>query len=41
MKTIIQDSEKPKRNMLLALYVIGAFLTVTTFSFVVAINTLY
>ena len=41
MRTTIQHSEKPKRNILLAVYVIGAFLTVTTFSFVVAIKTLY
>jgi hypothetical protein len=41
MKTTIQNSEVPKRNLLLAIYAIGAIVTVTTYSFVVAINTLY
>ena len=41
MKTTIQNSVKPKRNLLLAIYVIGAALTVTTYSFVIAINTIY
>jgi len=41
MKTTIQHSEKPRRNVLLAMYVIGATITVTTYSLVVAINTIY
>ena len=41
MKTTIQHSEKPKRNVLLAMYVMGAAITVATYSFVVAINTFY
>ena len=41
MKTTIQHSEKPKRNLLLAIYVIGVTMTLTTYSLVVAINTIY
>ena len=41
MKATIKHSEKPKRNLLLAMYVIGATLTVTSYSLVVAINTIY
>jgi len=41
MKTTIKHSVKPKRNLLLAMYVIGATVTVTTYSLVVAINTIY
>lgn len=41
MKTAIAHSEKPKRNFLLAMYVIGAMVTVTSYSIVVAINTIY
>ena len=41
MKTTIQNSETPKRNLLLAIYVIGATVTLTTYSLVVAVNTIY
>jgi len=41
MKATIKNSETPKRNLLLAIYVIGATVTVATYSFVVAMNTLY
>jgi len=41
MKTAITHSEQPKRNFPLAVYVIGAFVTLTTYSIVTAINTLY
>ncbi len=41
MKTTIQNSEKSKRNLLLAIYVIGVTMTLTTYSLVVAINTIY
>jgi hypothetical protein len=41
MKTTIQHSEKPKRNTVLAIYVLGAILTVTSYSAVVAMNTIY
>ncbi|MGK0427864.1 MAG: hypothetical protein ACJAUR_001980 [Ulvibacter sp.] len=38
---IIEHSEKPKRNTLLAVYVIGVILTVTSYSVVTAFNTIY
>ena len=41
MKATIKHSEKSKRNLLLAMYAIGAILTVTSYSLVVAINTIY
>jgi len=41
MKTTIKHSETPKRNLLLAMYVLGATVTVTTYAIVVAINTIY
>ncbi len=41
MKTTIKLSEAPKRNLLLAMYVIGAIITVTSYSLVTAINTIY
>ena len=40
MKTTIKHSGTPKRNLLLAMYVIGATITVTTYSLVMAINTI-
>ena len=41
MKATIKHSEEPKRNLLLAIYVLGAILTITSYSVVVAINTIY
>jgi len=41
MKTTVQHSEKPKRNQLLAIYVIAKTIIITTHSLVVVINTIY
>ena len=41
MKTTIKHSEEPERNVLLAIYVLGAIVTVTCYSVVTAFNSIY